>query len=186
MRAALDADARSGPEIERGVWHDPNDAFGRHLSAWLDEDAEHQVAEHLDEVLRVTARRRGSDRHGRASKGGSPWISRHASRRVPPVGGAAPDRTPARHGPRWSPRWWRLRSASRRSVLAPFGPARNGLWVSSADGDLFTVDPTTDAASAVDRRRRVRLRSAVFSRDGTQIVFLRSDGPTTEPAILTL
>ena len=28
-----------------------NDAFGRTLSAWLHEDAEHHVPDHLDEVL---------------------------------------------------------------------------------------------------------------------------------------
>ena len=28
--------------------------------------------------------------------------------------------------------------------------------------------------------------SPIFSRDGTKLVFLRSDGPLTEPAVLTL
>ena len=60
MRAALDADARYRPEVRRVVRMTTNDAFGRNLSAWLHEDAAHQVPDHLEEVLQrtVTTRQR--------------------------------------------------------------------------------------------------------------------------------
>ena len=74
---------------------------------------------------------------------------------------------------------------SQRRLPEPFGLARNGIFVSSIDGDLYTVDPAaaprpmlTDA-SAFDF-------SPVFSHDGTTLAFLRSDGPIGNPAILSL
>ena len=50
-----------------------NDGFDRIVSDWLDEQAGRGVPGYLDEVLARTTRTR-SARHGRASKGGSPWI----------------------------------------------------------------------------------------------------------------
>src|SRR5439155_22110724 len=34
-------------------------------------------------------------------------------------------------------------------IPAPFGPARNGLAAYAADGDIYTVDPGTGAATAI-------------------------------------
>jgi WD40 repeat protein len=68
---------------------------------------------------------------------------------------------------------------------APFGLARNGELVTSRDGDIYMVDPSTSVSSPIIVGDPFDF-GPVFSRDGTKFVFLRSDGPLTEPAILTM
>lgn len=69
----------------------------------------------------------------------------------------------------------------------PFGLARNGVIVSSRDGDLYLIDRTTTESRPITAGDGFDF-SPIFSRDGTRMVFLRSDGPLplTGPAILTL
>ncbi len=70
----------------------------------------------------------------------------------------------------------------------PFGLARNGLIVTSRDGDLYLVDQATTDSRLIAADERAFDFSPIFSRDGTRMVFLRSDGPLPErgPAILTM
>ena len=56
MRAALDADAQVRPGSRgRTSVMTTDDRFARNLSAWLQEDGEHRVPDHLTEVLRADA-----------------------------------------------------------------------------------------------------------------------------------
>jgi len=74
---------------------------------------------------------------------------------------------------------------SQHRLPAPFGLARNGIFLSSRDGDIYRIDPKTAAAQSFELGEGFDF-SPIFSRDGTKFVFLRSDGPIAEPAILTL
>ncbi len=160
-----------------------NDRFDRSLSPWLLDDAAFRVPDHLDEVLSVT----------RETRQRPAWSSLE---RWLPV-----DMT-------FRPRLFSVPRAGRLAMVAalillvlaiailavgsyqqrlpePFGLARNGLIVTSNDGELYLLDP------AKSERRLLPLGEAfdfspIFSRDGTKMVFLRSDGPLTEPAILSL
>jgi Tol biopolymer transport system component len=58
----------------------------------------------------------------------------------------------------------------------PFGPARNGLLLSSADGDIFSVDPVTLAKHDVIAGGTFDF-GPTFSRDGTMFMFLRGAPP---------
>ncbi len=159
-----------------------NDRIDAAVSTWLHEDAAFRVPDHLDEVLAVT-----SDTRQRPA-----WSSLE---RWLPV-----DTT-------FRPRPFSIPSASRLLLVAalivlalavailsagsrqrlpePFGLARNGLFVSSRDGDIYTLDPTSTETALVADANGFDF-SPTFSRDGTKFVFLRSDGPITEPAILTM
>ena len=59
----------------------------------------------------------------------------------------------------------------------PFGLARNGLIVTSRDGDLYLIDPATTDSRLISGGEEGFDFSPIFSRDGTRMVFLRSDGP---------
>ena len=75
--------------------------------------------------------------------------------------------------------------SSQSRLPEPFGLARNGVIVTSRDGDLYLIDEATTESRPIANGDGFDF-SPVFSRDGTRMVFLRSDGPITEPAILTL
>lgn len=78
---------------------------------------------------------------------------------------------------------------SRQSRLPePFGLARNGMIVTSRDGDLYLMNQATTESRLIAGGEEGFDFSPIFSRDGTRMVFLRSDGPLplTGPAILTL
>jgi Tol biopolymer transport system component len=62
---------------------------------------------------------------------------------------------------------------SRSRVPAPFGLAANGVVAYSLNGDIYTVDPRTAAATAVVTGNDDDSNPA-FSLDGTRMVFLRS------------
>lgn len=160
-----------------------NERIERTMSVWLREDAAFRVPDHLEEVLQAT----------RETRQRPAWSSLE---RWLPV-----DTT-------FRPRLFTVPRAGRLVMVAalillvlaiailavgtyqqrlpePFGLARNGLFVTSNDGELYLLDPATS------ERRLLPLGEAfdfspIFSRDGTKMVFLRSDGPLTEPAILTL
>ncbi len=159
-----------------------DDRFGRNLSAWLREDGAHRVPDHLAEVLVQTVATRQR-----------PWWS--SPERWLPV-----DTTfRATTGP---VRWGRLALVAGLIILAaalavlavgsrqphlpePFGLARNGDIVTSRDGDLFLMDSVALQPRSIEVGEGFDF-SPIFSRDGTRMVFLRSDGPIAEPAILTM
>jgi Tol biopolymer transport system component len=160
-----------------------NDRIDRTMSVWLREDAAFRVPDHLDEVLAVT---RGTGQR-------PAWSSLE---RWLPV-----DTT-------FRPRLVTLPRAGRLVMVAalillvlaiailavgsyqqrlpePFGLARNGQFVTSRDGELYLFDPVTTEPRQLSVGEGFDF-SPIFSRDGTRMVFLRSDGPLTEPAILTM
>jgi Tol biopolymer transport system component len=160
-----------------------NDRFERAMTDWLRDDAVGHVQEHLSEVLAVTT----------ATRQRPVWSS---PERWLPV-----DTT-------FRPRLFNTQRLGQVILVAalviallgllvfaigsrqqrlpdPFGLARNGTFVSSRDGALYTVDPATTQSSPLVVGDGFDF-SPIFSRDGTRIAFLRSDGPLTEPAILTM
>jgi dipeptidyl aminopeptidase/acylaminoacyl peptidase len=150
-----------------------DDTFERRVHAWLHADAEHRVPDHLDAVLGRTsmARQRPA------------WL---IPERWLPV-----DTT-------FRPRFFHVPQAGRLVLVAalivvlvallvfavgsrqqrlppPFGPARNGIMLSSADGDIFAIDPTTANRTAIVSGSLFEF-GPLFSRDGTRFSFLR-EGP---------
>ncbi len=161
-----------------------NDAFERNLSTWLHEDAEHHVPDHLAEVLQRTATARQRPAWSTLER----WLPVDSTFRHPCSPG------PCRCG-RWrsscssacsSERSWHSPLA-RRQTAGAFGLARNGMLVTSRDGDIYLLDQTTHESRLAVGRHGFDF-SPIFSRDGTRMVFLRSDVPlaSNEIAILTL
>jgi Tol biopolymer transport system component len=147
-----------------------NDRFDRSMSSWLRDDATFRVPDHLDEVLRITS----------ATPQRPAWSSLE---RWLPV-----DTT-------FRPRFFNLPQPGRLVLVAalviallgllvfaigsrqqrlppPFGPARNGILLSSGDGDIYAVDPVTAKSSVVIGGSDFDF-GATFSRDGTKFMFLR-------------
>jgi outer membrane protein assembly factor BamB len=161
----------------------PNDAFSSMVADWLRADAEHRVPDHLDAVLRRTS----TERQRPAWSSLERWL---------PV-----DTT-------FRPRLLNVPSAGRLVAVAallllilaisifavgsqqrlpePFGLARNGIWLSSRDGDIYAIDPATMTSTALISGSAEYDFGPTFSRDGTKFGFLRSDGPVGAPATLTL
>ena len=140
------------------------------LSEWLDAESAYHLPDHLGEVVAQTAVTRQRP-CGRASKGGSPWMCPLArARSLPPrlgrviligllvlalVGLAI------------------VAAGSRQPRLpAPYGLARNGVLISSADGDIAGLDPVTYASSPLIGGPSFDF-GPLFARDGTRFLFLR-------------
>jgi Tol biopolymer transport system component len=159
-----------------------NDAFERNLSVWLHEDAEYHVPEHLEEVLQRTA----------AARQRPAWSSLE---RWLPVDMTFRRSVFARPTPVRQFALLLLIALLIAAFVAitvgthrtppPYGLARNGDVVTSRDGDIYRIDRTTSAESLLLDDAAFDF-SPVYSRDGTMIMFLRSDGPVAEPAILSL
>ena len=160
-----------------------NDRFEQTMSSWLREDAAFRVADHLDEVLGVTSELRQRPAWSSLER----WL---------------PVDTTLRPRLFNAPRLSQVLlvaalliallglllvaiGSQRQRLPEPFGPARNGIFITSRDGDLYAIDPTTSQRTALALGEGFDF-SPTFSRDGTRFLFLRSDGPLTEPAILTM
>jgi Tol biopolymer transport system component len=161
-----------------------NERFERSLAAWFHEDVTFRVPDHLEEVLAAT----------RGTRQRSAWSSLE---RWLPVD------TTFRPRPFSFPSAGRLLAVamlillilavaifavgSRQRVPDPFGIARNGVFMTSRDGDIYRIDATTDASIPLVTGDSFDF-SPVFSRDGTKFLFLRSDRPLTQsdPAVLTM
>lgn len=160
-----------------------NDTFGRDLSRWLLEEGEHRVPDHLAEVLVVTVATRQRPWWSSPER----WLPMDTTLRprsglVPNLGlllliGAIVIATVG---------LLLVAIGSAPRLPEPFGPARNGVWLSSRDGAIYAIDPATTEAQPLITSDRGFDFSPIFSRDGTKFVFLRSDGPITEPAMLTM
>ena len=161
-----------------------NDRFDRSLSTWLLDDAAFRVPDHLDEVLSVT----------RETRQRPAWSSLE---RWLPV-----DTT-------FRPRLFTVPRAGRLVMVAALillvlaiailavGIATNSGCRSRSDWPATgSSSRAMTVSSTCSTRRRANADSSplgeafdfspIFSRDGTKMVFLRSDGPLTEPAILSL
>ena len=162
-----------------------DDRFARNLSAWLAEDGAHRVPDHLAEVLVHSAATRQR-----------PWWS--SPERWLPVD------TTLRPRLFDTPSAARLLTVGLLVLLAaaialfaigsqqhrlppPFGLARNGTFIETRDGDIFTTDPTTSEKKLLLRGDGYDF-SAIYSRDGTKFAFLRSDtgAPPTAPGDVML
>jgi Tol biopolymer transport system component len=159
-----------------------NERLERSVSVWLREDAAFRVPDHLEEVLAATRETRQRPAWSSLER----WL---------------PVDTTFRPRPFTMPSGARLVAVaaillliaaiaifavgSRQRLPAPFGIARNGIVITSQDGDLLRVDPSTSEGKPIGLGDGFDF-SPIFSRDGTKFMFLRSDGQITEPAILTL
>jgi len=143
-----------------------SDRFDRTVSEWLHADAEHRVPDHLDAVLRRTR----TERQRPAWSSFERWLPVQTTLRLTPVPKIA-----------WMLAVVALLIAlaatillvgSRPRIPAPFGPARNGILMSSRDGDIYAIDPASGKPSAVIAGSPFDF-GATFSRDGSKFIFLR-------------
>jgi Tol biopolymer transport system component len=160
-----------------------DDRFARNLSAWLDEDGTHRVPDHLAEVLVHSA----ATHQRRWWSSPERWLPVDMTFRPRPFNIPSAGRLLAVAALIIALLLVALLAAGSRQprLPAPFGPARNGDIVTSRDGDLYLLDKATKASRPLVVGDGFDF-SPIFSRDGTKMVFLRSDGPLTEPAILTM
>jgi Tol biopolymer transport system component len=150
----------------------PTDRFERQLTALLTELAEPRTPEYFDDLMALTARTR--------QRAAWTFIERWL-----PLAYVARQRVTA------APIPWRtigivalvvlglalgaaLVIGSQPRVPAPFGPARNGAVAFARDGDILIVDPVTNDAHMIVGGPDLDL-DPVFSLQGTQVAFLRSD-----------
>ncbi len=152
-----------------------NDPLVRPLSAWLQEEAAYRVPDHLDEVLRQTAVTRQRPAWSSLER----WIPLHTT-------------FSGRVSPALRPAWTLLivlavlvaiatalaiAGSRQPRVPAPFGLAANGQIAYGADGDILVADPDGTHAHAVISGPSADF-AAAYTRDGTQLTFLRGVSPT--------
>jgi Tol biopolymer transport system component len=143
------------------------DTFGRDLSRWLHEDAEHRMSDHLPEVLVRTAATRQRPWWSSPER----WLPMESTLRLAPT-------------PRIA---WLLVvlalvvaivaaiaiAGSQRRVPAPFGPAGNGLILSEGnDGDIYisNADGSHTRPLITDPAED---RGPWYTHAGTHFIFLR-------------
>jgi len=148
-----------------------NDRFERAMSSWLRDDAAHRVEDHLDEVLQTTVKTRQRPAWSSLER----WLPVDTTFR-----------------PRFfnAPRLGQIvlvaalviallgllifAIGSRQQRLPPpFGLARNGVLASSADGDIYRIDPANGQQTPLVSGKEFDF-GASFSRDGTKVMFLRN------------
>jgi len=147
-----------------------DDTFDPTISDWLHADAEHRVPEHLDAVLRRTR----TERQRPAWSSLERWLPLDTILRARGVLGPQPRRIALVIALLIALAGLVIVAVGSRSTRlpAPFGPARNGILMSSQDGDIFAVDPLTARQSPVITGPAFDF-GATFSRDGTKFIFLR-------------
>ena len=158
-----------------------NGTFDSRVAAWLREESEYRVPDHLDEVLVRTI----------ATRQRAWWSS--PERWLPMDITFSPRRT---FGLR--PAWILIAAAlllaalatvlvigaARRSPAPPFGPAGNGVVAYGAlDGDIYLLDPATGVARPFITGP-TRDVTPVFSRDGSMLVFARRTGSLDESQLV--
>ena len=159
----------------------PNDAFNRSLSDWLRADSEHRVPDHLGAVLLETS----------VQPQRPAWMS--LERWLPM---ALSSRRAWFVRPAPLPRLFllgllavlvaallALAVGSRRSLPFSYGLARNGAIVTSVDGDIYSLDPSTGKTSPLIVNDALDF-GPMFSRDGTKLLFLRAPNVVPSPGLL--
>jgi hypothetical protein len=155
-----------------------NDSFDRRLSGWLERDAVARVPDHLDEVLLHTAATRQRPWWSSAER----WLPMDLTTRANAL-------TPPRIGRSLVVAFLLIALlaaailivGTRRQVPPPFGLARNGAIVTSHDGDIYNVDPATNAATLLIGGAPQDFGPG-FSRDGTKLSFLRGPSDPNDQA----
>jgi dipeptidyl aminopeptidase/acylaminoacyl peptidase len=156
-----------------------DDRFGGTVSGWLHQRAGTGAPDYLDDILGRTARTR--QRPGWTSIERWPPMSISTSR------AALPLRFPIRSMALLAIIGLLLVAiavailavGSRQGLPAPFGPARNGALVYSADGDIYRLG-TADGVPSVIVGGLTDDHDPLFSRDGSKFLFRRSSGSIHE------
>jgi Tol biopolymer transport system component len=148
-----------------------NETFERRVRDWLHADAEHRVPDHLDAVLRLTSVQRQRPAWSSLER----WL---------------PMDTTFRPRLFQTPRFSQLllvgavilalvaalilyAGTQQHRLPPPFGPARNGIVLSSGNGDIVEVDPATLARTTLVGGPTFDFGPG-FSRDGTKLSFVRT------------
>jgi Tol biopolymer transport system component len=159
-----------------------NESFDRRLSTWLERDAVARVPDHLDEVLLHTAATRQRPWWSSPER----WLPMDLTTRANAL-------TPPRIGRPLVIAFLivALMAAAilivgtRRQVPPPFGLARNGTIVTSHDGDIYRMDPTSHAAALLIGGAPQDFGPG-FSRDGLKISFLRAPADPNDQSGLAM
>src|SRR6266581_2131902 len=144
----------------------PNDdTYSRSLSEWLRVDSEHRVPDHLEAVLRKTSIQRQRPAWSSFER----WLPMAITARWAGIGRPAHLRAFAGLVllALFIAALLALAVGSRRPLPPPYGLARNGVLVSSADGDIFSVDPKTGTHTPLIAGPAFDF-GPMFSRDGTR------------------
>lgn len=140
------------------------------LTKWFAEEAANRLPDHLDEVVTATAGIRQRSAWSSLGRWLPVDITSRASTLAPPRLGRvilAAILIAALVG------LGILVAGSRQHRLPPpFGPARNGVLLSSADGDIFSVDPATGKTTPLIADPAFDFGPA-FAPDGTRFLLLR-------------
>jgi hypothetical protein len=156
-----------------------NDSFDRRLSSWLERDAVARVPDHLDEVLLHTAATRQRPWWSSPER----WLPMDLTTRANAL-------TPPRIGRSLLIAFLLVALlaaaivivGTRRQVPPPFGLARNGAIVTSHDGDIYKVDPATNAATLLIGGDPQDFGPG-FSRDGLKLSFARGPSDPTQSGL---
>jgi Tol biopolymer transport system component len=148
----------------------PSDGFDRTVSAWLHQDAEHRVPQHLDAVLHRTR----TERQRPAWSSLERWLPLDTAFRTRVASAPRPGRVLLVVALLIALAGLVIFAVGSRPIRVPppFGPARNGTLMSSHDGDIFAVDPSSARQTPVITGSPFDF-GATFSRDGTKFIFLR-------------
>jgi hypothetical protein len=147
-----------------------NEIFERRVREWLHADAEHRVPDHLEAVLRLTSVQRQRPAWSSLER----WL---------------PMDTTFRPRLFQTPRFSQVlvvgalilalvatlilyAGTQQHRLPPPFGPARNGIVLSSGNGDIVEVDPASLARTTLVGGPTFDFGPG-FSRDGTKLSFVR-------------
>jgi Tol biopolymer transport system component len=148
-----------------------NDGFGRTVSDWLDEQAGRGAPGYLDEVLSRTTRTRQRPWWSSLER----WLPMDTTFRTRVASVPQPGRVALVAALLIALAGLVIFVVGSHStrVPPPFGLARNGILMSSRDGDIYAVDPASGKQMPVITGSPFDF-GATFSRDGTKFIFLRN------------